>query len=155
MEETCTKAGRFYRLGFVATAIVGCGLFIGAYVLADIVTDQQRHGQELEIRTRVIQAMAIGVVSWKVQHGSLPDAQEGKVLLEKVRKFPTARPLSEQAADRMFEDLLRGPMKLTYEPKGEDRFTMTAVGPEGWGSSTVLFESDGTPVPVAKEASDE
>ena len=155
MKETCRKAGRIYWIGFFATMTLGLGLMASPLVLAEISHENQRHQNALEVRTRTMQAVALGIVSWRVQHGSLPGAEQGNSLIEQVRRYPTARPLSDHPADLAFEELLRGPMKLTYTPMGGDGFSVTAVGPTGFDAKTIDFDANGLPATTAKGASDD
>ena len=155
MQNTCRKAGPFFWLGLVATIVISCALYVAASIYGGVISESVHVQHKHNVRTRVMQAMAMAVVSWKVQHGQLPDAGDGKALLEGVRRFPDARPLSEKTVDVEFERILRGTMELSYAAEGDDRFSLTASGPDGFAVKTMHFKSDGTPASAPKGASDE
>ncbi len=167
--EMCKKAGLRYWLGLLITVVVACGMYVGVLSLANAqvqtATRESNIAKERSSRGTVMKTLALAVLSWKVQHGALPDAKKGTELIEQLRRFqpaetPKSKP-NEAEAERAamppswgYEHLLAGPTTFTYQPKDGGRFELTATGPEMLGDQTILFGSDGIPVRPSKGASD-
>lgn len=166
--EMCRKARPLFWLGLFITVVVACGIYVGAIFLAnenvrevsrlDSIRDSMRQRED------VMRSFAVAMVSWKVQHGSLPGAVEGTDLIEKLRRFGREKRPGDSATDGesaepgdsiswSSEDFIMSPMKLQYQPRDGGRFELTAIGPDFLANQTLLFESDGTPVTESKGAS--
>ena len=109
--EMCARASRRFWIGLVVSVLLVVLIPISAVVAAREVVRtnaEQRAEQYKRDKPKIIDraagaVLAYAVLSWKVQHGELPNAEVGKAMLERVVQAFQARPVKGETSPNMLK----------------------------------------------------